>query len=1248
MRYFSKRSNKVLAVILCICMCASLCSVTSLAQTKPAVTDSTSAYYNLKQAWEQNKDTPYELDWSEYSWKAEYTNANLGGFFQPMVYVSEVSDGADSSFGYKDLFGAQPCLFGKDNGVILLANQWGDDYWYDIAAVSFTCQRDGKYLLTCPIIRAGYSDSLTDGHEGRLSLTKNGKRIWPLDKAFASVTQENSPEFEEMVLELKKGDIIRFQGYGGIIGNGGTYNNSYWQNHIYLTPAIQPVYTSVEESEDNSLFSSAAQNLIFGELPLISYYRMNEQSDATDYSWSDMNHLTDEDVDTSSQSSFLSQSEFDYQTLTYEISEEATVQQIQLIFESSPRLSLFQYELYLSDDYDNLYSLENMIGMYKANDASLKNHLFTLNTPMKGDFLGLKITGAIGQSVSLSEFSVLGQQIGDLDRDHQVAATDVVVLRKDLVTDKTFYPAADINGDGKLNIKDVIRMKKDLIERDTAVNPEVNIPEKPQKEWVLPETEHPYGAAAPEWLRNAEMFCEASQQQMFATGGYSNWAPYFDLCIGAWSQDVDILNANGPKAGSYFDPYHVYNNEEIAIIDKNGVGVQSDYASDRGDPLYLICQNSDKGMDYMRAYVENCLGFGAKGMFYDDTRMPYIPLRENAQTCYSTQHNHVVEGDISTNYINRTIRSLYRLVKERDKDFFVVLNGGTPIPHNQTAEYETENIWKHCDAIMWENFLYDSLTTRWVKPDLLKSAGTRLYDGVQQGKTALLLSYSFHNMTAERATAAALDTIAYCRLYDVMWSDYASLYASSVPKSTVRRLYNIKTGPAGSLGTYYGRVVDRDSGAPISGVNVSCGSVSTVTDANGNYRITMPVNEYTVTLKKNGYTTTTGKVSGTSKDFTMAKADGTVYYVSPNGSNYNNGKTKSSAFRSLNYAEASGLLQPGDTVVVCEGTYELPNQTLYSTSGTAEQPITYYADGDVTLRFKKGVGTGLILAGDYTSFDGFALEGSVTGVGGLVRVEGRGVEMKNCTFRDTAYYTVGNIRPIEAAVMLNGQDAFFHHNVLGQNLYGKSALVVGANGVKVYNNTFDGAIIGKNRVETAVSLGEGVQGFELKNNLFVDFEAVFDTVSNQEYSATHNLCSKVSNTTGLSEENANSTTQDLMFMYRPNGDYALKKASAAVNSGADLGFAYRGEMPDIGAKESKYWNEGYDPVSRSNGVTFRVFADTVVVMNPETSNKQVGIVLGRAGVKLYDAITDKVYMSDASGNLFVNIAAETSLILQAR
>jgi hypothetical protein len=53
------------------------------------------------------------------------------------------------------------------DGVILLANQWGDDYWYDIAAVSFTCQRDGKYLLTCPIIRAGFHDSLTDGHEGR-------------------------------------------------------------------------------------------------------------------------------------------------------------------------------------------------------------------------------------------------------------------------------------------------------------------------------------------------------------------------------------------------------------------------------------------------------------------------------------------------------------------------------------------------------------------------------------------------------------------------------------------------------------------------------------------------------------------------------------------------------------------------------------------------------------------------------------------------------------------------------------------------------------------------------------------------------------------------------------------------------------------------------------------------------------------------------------------------------------------------
>lgn len=1239
---------KFVSVLLCVAMLLSPCVYTSAAQVVTPPTDITSTLYHFENIWNQYEEQSENFNWSGSGWVAEYTTAHLSGVWQPMVYSSAPGENVTSSFGHNNTFGSQPCVFTKEDGVVLLANQWGDStYWYDMAAVSFTCMRDGEYLITCPIIRPFEKDSLTDGHEGRLTLTVNGNKVWPMDKAYASVTQDYQPTFEDMTLTLKKGDIIRFEGYGGMVGHAGRENDSYWKNYIYLTPAVQLICAEVESLSSGNLIETGEQNLILGELPITSFYLQGKKTNELTYQWNDLGHLTDEKVDTAGQTNFLSTNKYDYQTLTYEISDEATIQKIQLIFDALPSRSISRYEVYLSDEYDSLYLLSNLIGVYNVENDYASNHLFTLETPQKGDFLGIKLAGQKSETVALSEIAVYGYQVGDLDGDHQVAATDITVLRRELVREEPYKVHTDINGDGIVNIKDVIRMKKNLIERYHAVNPDVQISEKPENVWVQPETEHPFGAAAPEWMRDAEMYCDATQHQMFTTGGYEKWAKYFDLCIGAWSQDVNTLIDNGVQAGSYFDPYHVYNHEEIAIVDQNGVGIESDYASDWGDPLYLICHNSDKGMDYMRSYVENCLNFGARGMFYDDTRMPYIPLRDKAQTCYSTLHNHVVEGNISSNYINRTVRDLYRLVKERDKNFYVVLNGGTPIPHNQTSEYETENIWKHCDAIMWENFLYDSNCTRWVSADLLKSAGKRLYDGVKQGKTALLLSYSFHNMTAERATSAALDTIAYCRLYDLMWSDYASLYASGVSESMVQRLYNIKTGAAGEMGTYYGRIIDNRDGLPVSGVKVSCGSTVAYSDANGYYRIAMPVNQYDVMLEKDGYVPTIGSVSGTMKDFVMVKMSGTTYYVSPNGNNNNNGKSRTAAFKSLNYAEVSGILKPGDTVIVTEGTYNLPNQTIYEADGTAEAPITYYAEGDVTLRIQKGIGTGLVLTGDYTVFDGFRVEGSVSGVGGLVRAEGRGVEVKNCTFADTAFYTIGSTRQSAAAVELGGEDAFFHHNTFAQGIYSDSALLIGANGARVYNNTFDGKIVTGGTTKTAIALASGEFSVQVKNNIFVDYRSVFTGLDNQNLAANNNLSSAVGNTAGLTDA-TNKTVSDVQFMYRPYGDYGVKMESAAVGGGEDVGFAYRGEAPDIGAKESKYSRNNYDPVVRTDGVMYRTFTDSVVFMNTASGTRQVTIPLGRASLKLKDVLTDKAYTADANGNLTVTLNAETSLILKAK
>ena len=783
----------------------------------------------------------------------------------------------------------------------------------------------------------------------------------------------------------------------------------------------------------------------------------------------------------------------------------------------------------------------------------------------------------------------------------------------------------------------------------SEVNPVIKLSEKPQKPWLDPASYSVYGAAAPEWMRDAEMYTEAKMHDMFLTrSDFQTWGPYFDLCIGAWSGDVMKLREQGIKAGSYFDPYHVYSREDLAIVGPDGKGLQSDYASDTGSPLYLMCHNSDAVLQYGREYVENCLSFGAQGMFYDDIRMPYHPLRENAQKCYSTLHTHESSEPISTSYLNRTVSGLYRLVKERNPNFYVVLNGGNPMGgSDEDAIFEQENLWKYADACMWEHFFYDANTTRWLNRGTLLKAAKRISAGIREGKTQLILSYSYDKMTAAKAIRAATETLAYCRMYDMMWSDYASLYASPVSQEVTQRIYGIKTGPAGRLGVYYGTVVEEESGAPISGVTVEAGGVTAVTDANGCFRIEMPVNCYTVSLSKAGYTAAQATVRGYQFRLTMKKEVGTVYYVSPFGSNDNDGLSAEKAFRSLNYAEVTGKLQPGDTVAVTEGIYNLPEETLYTGCGTAEHPITYAAQGNAVLRIKGGTGKGLVLNGDYTVFTGFTVEGSESGAAGLVTVGGNYVEVKNCVFRDLAYYTKRGA-DAAAAITLDGTGARFHHNIVGQDLYAEAAVAVNGTQAEVVHNTFDGGYCVEGRTAAALAFGDGVSDVTVQNNIFTRYDRAYTGYEAGRGRFGGNLFSAIGDNAEGCMAEGDRRADNLRFMYAPLGDYGLKQDSVAVNSGVEAGFAWRGESPDVGAKESKFSSEGYEAAMDDNGCLYRVFADTVVVMNLSQTDYTVSVPTGRAGVQLKDAVTDNVTAADGEGVLHIFAEAGTSVILQAR
>lgn len=70
-----------------------------------------------------------------------------------------------------------------------------------------------------------------------------------------------------------------------------------------------------------------------------------------------------------------------------------------------------------------------------------------------------------------------------------------------------------------------------------------------------------------------------------------------------------------------------------------------------------------------------------------------------------------------------------------------------------------------------------------------------------------------------------------------------------------------------------------------------------------------------------------------------------VFYVGPNGSNDNGGRSSSNAFKSINHA--ASLAGPGDTIVVLPGTYR--ESIILKTSGTATAPITIKAQTPGTV-----------------------------------------------------------------------------------------------------------------------------------------------------------------------------------------------------------------------------------------------------------------------------------------------------------
>ncbi len=107
-----------------------------------------------------------------------------------------------------------------------------------------------------------------------------------------------------------------------------------------------------------------------------------------------------------------------------------------------------------------------------------------------------------------------------------------------------------------------------------------------------------------------------------------------------------------------------------------------------------------------------------------------------------------------------------------------------------------------------------------------------------------------------------------------------------------------------------------------------------------------------------------------SMSYAAVSAQASTYFVSPNGSDSNDGRSEGSALKTIQ--KALNLAQPGDTVRLLPGTY---NQDIVSVrNGTSSAPITITGPANAIV---KGGSNGRIVQvhHDYLIFDGFTIDG---------------------------------------------------------------------------------------------------------------------------------------------------------------------------------------------------------------------------------------------------------------------------------
>ncbi|MCL5105427.1 MAG: right-handed parallel beta-helix repeat-containing protein, partial [Armatimonadetes bacterium] len=395
--------------------------------------------------------------------------------------------------------------------------------------------------------------------------------------------------------------------------------------------------------------------------------------------------------------------------------------------------------------------------------------------------------------------------------------------------------------------------------------------------------------------------------------------------------------------------------------------------------------------------------------------------------------------------------------------------------------------------------------------------------------------------------------------------------------------------PALGIGTLSGKVTANVAGnPPVRGalVQTSDASVSTTTDANGNYSMVVPAASITLNVSAFGFSGASGTTSvpaGSTAtlnfSLTLANAAKTYYVNGATGSDTNPG-TLASPWKTINNGDVNNILNPGDTVIVSAGTYAQANANgvvIANRRGYSFAPITYKADGAVLIDQSGFVGDayGFKVSAAGTVIDGFEVKGARVGV--RIADGAHDSTVNGCKLHDgqSAGQDSAGVFVALADNVTVTRNVIYKFNDAGNAAWGPVGCGLETDGsvnLKVFNNTIDNCYLGvfyrpAGSITTKNNIVSNCTGWGFVNPWSTDaskfsngYNLIFNNVVDYGNFPAGNNGPMGGDVSG----------QDPLFVNSAAGDYSLQNASPALNAGVDVGLPFIGPGPDMGALESSY------------------------------------------------------------------------------